>query len=189
MFLLHCLSVKYAVSDHFRWSNVPARRNKLKSMAPIFETRFLWLVLLKSLKTVPSGSAMIEMNFKSVGKGKFWKKGTTGHLQLSRADKCRTFFKSEAFKFSSASLIEFIQLGPETLQHIERLLYKYYNLAGSDAEQRACFWPLGSNFILASTPSVTCRLHSCLTAALGMLWWGPPGTRMVKLRYCLTFAY
>ena len=30
------------------------------------------------------------------------------------------FFKSEAFMFSSACLIEFIQLWPETLQHIER---------------------------------------------------------------------
>ena len=30
------------------------------------------------------------------------------------------FFKSEAFTFSSASLIEFIQLWSEKLQHIER---------------------------------------------------------------------
>ena len=34
---------------------------------------------------------------------------TTDHLQQFRADKFSTFFKSEAFTFSSASLIEFIQ--------------------------------------------------------------------------------
>ena len=45
---------------------------------------------------------------------------TNDHLQQFRADKLSSFFKSEALTFSSASLIEFIQLWPETLQHIER---------------------------------------------------------------------
>jgi len=45
---------------------------------------------------------------------------TTDHLQQFRADKFSTFFKSETFKFSSASYIKFIQLWLETLQHIER---------------------------------------------------------------------
>ena len=45
---------------------------------------------------------------------------TNDHLQQFRADKLSRFFKSEALAFSSASSIEFIQLWPETLQHIER---------------------------------------------------------------------
>ena len=44
---------------------------------------------------------------------------TTDHLQQFRADNFSTFFKSEAFTFSSASSIKFIQVWPETLQHIE----------------------------------------------------------------------
>ena len=51
---------------------------------------------------------MIENNFYE----------TTDNLQQFRADKFSTFFKSEAFTFSSASFIEFIQLWPEPLQHI-----------------------------------------------------------------------
>ena len=47
---------------------------------------------------------------------------STDHLQQFRADKFITSFKSEAFTFSSASVIdhELIQLWPDTLQHIER---------------------------------------------------------------------
>ena len=30
IFLLNCLSLKYVLSDHFRWSNVPVHQNKLK---------------------------------------------------------------------------------------------------------------------------------------------------------------
>ena len=46
---------------------------------------------------------------------------TTDHLQQFRTDKFSTFFKSEAFTFSSASYwIKFIQLWLETLQDIER---------------------------------------------------------------------
>ena len=29
-FFLHCLSLKYVVSDHFRWGNVPVNQNKLR---------------------------------------------------------------------------------------------------------------------------------------------------------------
>ena len=45
---------------------------------------------------------------------------TNDHLQQFRADKLSSFFKNQALTFSSAILIEFIQLWPETLQHIER---------------------------------------------------------------------
>ena len=57
-------------------------------------------IYVKSLKTVPSV--------------------TIDHLQQSRADKFSTLLKSEAFTFSSASLIELIQLWSEMLQYVER---------------------------------------------------------------------
>ena len=55
IFLLHCLSLKYAVSHNFRWSNVPFHQYKLKMssfwsnspMAPWFKTRFPRLVHLR----------------------------------------------------------------------------------------------------------------------------------------------
>ena len=47
---------------------------------------------------------------------------TNDHLQQFGADKLSSFSKNQAFKFSSASLIELIQLWPETLQHIESFL-------------------------------------------------------------------
>ena len=87
------------------WSN--------SHMAPMFDTRFLRLQLhiyLQSLKTVPSDKAMIEIIF------------TRPMTIYNSAEPINgaAFFKSEALTFSSASLIEFIQLWPETLQHIER---------------------------------------------------------------------
>ena len=53
---------------------------------------------------------------------------TTNNLQQFRAEKFSTFFKSEAFTFSSASLIEFIQLWTETLQHTERISRPFCSL-------------------------------------------------------------
>ena len=41
IFLLHCLSLKYAVSDSFRWFNVPVHQYKLK-MYPYFDQIRPW---------------------------------------------------------------------------------------------------------------------------------------------------
>ena len=53
---------------------------------------------------------------------------TTDNLQQFKADKYSTFFKSEAFTFSSASLSELIQFWTETLQHIERFSRPFCSL-------------------------------------------------------------
>ena len=64
-FFLHCLSLKYVVSDHFRWGNVPVNQSKLK-MCLHFDQIHTWHWCLKlsffglyiyarSLKTVPPG--------------------------------------------------------------------------------------------------------------------------------------
>ena len=85
------------------WSN--------SHMAPMFETRFLRLVHL--FEVFENCSIRLSNDWNN-----FYE--TNDHLQLFRADKLSSFFKSEALTFSSASLIEFIQLWPETSQHIER---------------------------------------------------------------------
>ena len=85
-FFLHCLSLKYVVTDHFWWSNVPVDQNKLKSssfwsnshMASMFETLFSLYIYVHPAKQ--------------------WVKSffhTTDHLQQFRADKFSTFFKSK----------------------------------------------------------------------------------------------
>ena len=38
-FFLHFLSLKYVVSDHFRWSNVPVNQNKLERLFHIFANK------------------------------------------------------------------------------------------------------------------------------------------------------
>ena len=80
-------------------------------MAPMFETLFLQLVQLYG---EIFGNCSIRL---SNDWNHFYE--TTDHLQQFRADNFSTFFKSEAFTFSSASSIKFIQVWPETLQHIE----------------------------------------------------------------------
>ena len=80
-------------------------------MVPIFETRFLWLVF--PFEVFENSSIRLSNDWNN-----FYE--TNDHLQQFRADKLSSFFKSEAFTFSLASLIEFIQLWAETLQHIER---------------------------------------------------------------------
>ena len=77
----------------------------------MFETRFLRLVQLFELFENCSVRLSNDWN-------NFFE--TNDHLQQFRADKLSSFFKNQDFTFSSASLIEFIQLWPETLQHIER---------------------------------------------------------------------
>ena len=39
-FFLHCLSLKYVVSDHFWWSNVPVNENKLKMCLHFDQIKF-----------------------------------------------------------------------------------------------------------------------------------------------------
>ena len=85
------------------WSN--------SHMAPMFETRFLRPVHL--FEVFENCSIRLSNDWNN-----FYE--TTDHLQQFRADKLSSFFKNQAFTFFSASLIEFIQLWPETLQHIER---------------------------------------------------------------------
>ena len=109
-FLLHCLSLKYVVSDHFRWSNVPVHQNKLK-MCLYFDQIRTWQRCLKLAFfglyiNVVFGNCSIRL---SNDWNNFYE--TTDHLQKLRADKFSTFFKSEAFTFSSANLIEFIWPG------------------------------------------------------------------------------
>ena len=68
-FFLHCLFLKY-VSDHFRWGNVPVNQNKLRMCLHFDQIRtchrcfklsiFGWYIYVSSLKTVPSGWAIIE---------------------------------------------------------------------------------------------------------------------------------
>ena len=85
------------------WSN--------SHVAPMFETRFLRLVHL--FEVFENCSIPLSNDWNN-----FYE--TTDHLQHFRADKLSSFFKNQAFTFSSSSLIEFIQLWLETLQHIER---------------------------------------------------------------------
>ena len=84
------ISVKYAVSDHFRWSYVSARRNKLK----IHDTD-VW----NSLSSDCSFEIFEKSSVRLSNDCMKW-------FLLSRADKWGTFFKREAFTFSSASLIK-----------------------------------------------------------------------------------
>ena len=83
----------------------------------MFETRFLRLVHL--FEVFENCSILLSKDWNI-----FYE--ANDHLQQFRADKLSSFFKSEAFTFSSPSLIEFIQLWPETfmannfLQHGRR---------------------------------------------------------------------
>ena len=50
-FFLHCLSLKYVVSDHFRWGNIPVNQNKLRmclhfDQIPTRHRSFLFLRLV-----------------------------------------------------------------------------------------------------------------------------------------------
>ena len=65
-------------------------------MAPMFETRFLWLVHL--LEAFENCSIQLSNDWNN-----FYE--TNDHLLPSRADKLSSVFKSEALTFSSASLI------------------------------------------------------------------------------------
>ena len=65
-------------------------------MAPMFETRFLRLVHL--CEVFENSSICWNNDWNN-----FY--DTTDHLQEFRADRFSTYFKSEAFTFSSASLI------------------------------------------------------------------------------------
>ena len=68
---LHCLSLKYVVSDHFRWSNDPVNQNKLR-MCLHFHQILTWhrclklsalfglCIYVRSLKTVPSGKQWLK---------------------------------------------------------------------------------------------------------------------------------
>ena len=120
IFLLNCLSLKYVLSDHFRWSNVPVRQNKLK-MCLHFDQIRTWH---RCLKLAFFGLYDLFAVFEncSIRLSNDWNNfyETNDHLQQFRTDKLSRFFKRETLTFSSASLIEFIQLWSETLQHIER---------------------------------------------------------------------
>ena len=69
-FFLHCLFLKYVVSDHIRWSSVPVNQSKLRMCLHFDQIRtchrcfklsiFGWYIYVSSLKTVPSGWAIIE---------------------------------------------------------------------------------------------------------------------------------
>ena len=81
-------------------------------MAPMFETRFLRLLHL--FEVFENCSIRLNNDWNN-----FYE--TNDHLQQFKADKLSSFFKNQGFTFSLATLIEFIQLWPETLQHIGRL--------------------------------------------------------------------
>ena len=66
-------------------------------MAPMFETRFLRLVHL--FEVFENCSIRLSND-----RNNFYE--TNDHLQQFRADKLSSFFKNQAFTFSSASLIE-----------------------------------------------------------------------------------
>ena len=72
-YFLHRFFPKYVVSDHFRWGNVPVNQNKLRTCLHFDQIRtwhrclklsfFGLYIFVRSLKTVPSGLAMIEIIF------------------------------------------------------------------------------------------------------------------------------
>ena len=121
IFLLHCLSLQYVVSDHFRWSNVPVHQNKLKICLHFDQIR-TWHRCLK----LAFFGFYIYLNWVFENCSIRWSNDwnnlyeTNDHSQQFRAHELSCFFKREAFTFSPASLIEFIQLWPEALQNIER---------------------------------------------------------------------
>jgi len=63
-FFLQCLSIKYVVSDHFRWGNIPVNQNKMRMCLHFAQIRtwhrclklsfFGLYIYVRSLKTVPS---------------------------------------------------------------------------------------------------------------------------------------
>ena len=81
---------------------------------------------------------------------------------IFRADNFSTFFKSEAFTFSSASSIKFIQVWPETLQHIEVFApFLFISFARK--------WFLSFGFLESSDPFsyIFCSdSHSCVVVFL-----------------------
>ena len=104
-FFLHCFfsQVPYVVSDLFRWGNVAVNQNKLRMCLHFHQIR-TWHRCFK-----PSffGFYIYVRSFFncSIPLSNDWHHfyETTDHLQYFRADKFSTFFKSEAFTFSSAS--------------------------------------------------------------------------------------
>ena len=105
-------SMKWCSSSSKQTENVSSFWSN-SHMAPMltFETRFLRLAHLFDV---------FENCFMWLSND--WNNfyATNDHLQQFRADKLSSFSKSEAFTLSPASLIEFIQLWAETLQHIDR---------------------------------------------------------------------
>ena len=92
------------------FGKVPVHQNKLKMCLHLdrirtwhrcLKTRFLRLVHLYEVFEDCSIRLSNDLN-------NFYE--TTDHLQQFKADKLSSFFKSEAFTFTLASLIEFIQL-------------------------------------------------------------------------------
>ena len=136
-FFVHCLSLKDAVSDHFRWGNGPCQLIKINwervfilikfahgtdvwnflssactSMWGIWILSDLWnasYIELRIWNQVShdhrSYERMNVFEYCSIRLSIDWNHlyETTDHLQQFRADKFSTFFKSEAFPFSSAS--------------------------------------------------------------------------------------
>ena len=97
---LALLILKYAVSDHFQWSNVPVHQNKLKMYLQFDQTRPSHRCL-NSFPSLVHQCAVFEKS--SIRLSNDWNNfyETTDHLQKFRADKFSTFFKSAAFTFSS----------------------------------------------------------------------------------------
>ena len=91
---LHCFSLKYVVSGHFWWGNAPVNQNKLR-MCPHFNQIRTWHRCLKLSFFGLYIYVRLSNNWNH-----FYE--TTDHLQQFRTDKFSTFFKSEAFTFSSA---------------------------------------------------------------------------------------
>ena len=107
IFLLHCLSLKYVVSDYFWWSYFPVHQNiaenvsiliKLARGADIWKSLSSACTLMWSLWKLFHPVSNDWNNFHE----------TTYHLKQYRADKLGPLFNSEAFTFSSASLMPLI---------------------------------------------------------------------------------
>ena len=67
IFLLNCLSLKYVLSDHFRWSNVPVHQNKLK-MCLHFDQIRTWHRCLKLAFFGPVTKRVEEWVHKAIAK-------------------------------------------------------------------------------------------------------------------------
>ena len=120
-FFLNCLSLKYVVSDLFRWGNVPVNQNKLRMCLHFDRIRtwhqclklcfFSLYIYVRYLNTVPSGLTMIEINF-TRPLTSYNSSEPINSAPFSRAKSLRS---PRLVKFS-----KFIQLWLETMQHVER---------------------------------------------------------------------